>query len=65
MFRFRIVENYNQCVKHILKMSIELIEIINSIYNCTKAIKYLGINLTKCIQDLCAENCKAPKKERN
>lgn len=46
-------------------MSIECIKIKNAIYNSTKTIKCIGINLTKYVQDLCTENCKAPKKERN
>lgn len=46
-------------------MSIECIEIKSTIYNGTKTIKYLGINLTKYVQDLYTENCKTSKKERN
>lgn len=42
----------------------ELIEIKNVIYKSTKTIKYLGINLTKYIQDLYAENCETPKEKK-
>lgn len=64
MSRFRIVENYHPCVKHVSKTSMELIEIKNLIYKSTKTIKYLGINLTTYIQDLYAENCETPKEKK-
>ena len=30
----------------------------NIIYNSNNKIEYLGINLTKYVQDLCAANCR-------
>ena len=65
IFRFRTVESYHWYVKQVSKIAIEFIGIKNTIYNSIKTIKYLGINLTKYVQDLYAENCKTPKKERN
>jgi hypothetical protein len=35
----------------------------NSIHNSLKKIKYLGINLTKDVNDLCKENYKLLRKE--
>jgi hypothetical protein len=35
----------------------------NSIYNSLKKIKYLGVNLTKAVNDLYKENYKPLKKE--
>lgn len=48
--------NFHNIAQHVLVN--EIINIKNTIYNSTKTIKHLGINLTKYAQDLYAENYK-------
>lgn len=35
----------------------------NAIYNCSIRMKYLGLNITKHVQDLHVENYKMPMRE--
>lgn len=53
--------NFHNIAQHVLVN--EIINIKNTIYNSTKTIKHLGINLTKYAQDLYAENYKTWKKK--